>query len=237
MTEQTPNVQDEEATEAPTGSDGAVEQNTEDTTAEDTDDSTVEDSTEEVPATEEEILGVQEGDDEQTALDIPMGTLKTAIRNGSFSKDELDAIVDEGMIDRRVVEILLAHPLEQKGTSGEADDSGTEEASPKKPKSDKASVAGKVTAKIVQLLLNSPTGLTIEEICVQLHVLTDDGDPTDPETKTLKKRYRTFARKAVDGHPDGSREHNLGRNRLYSIGDVTTRELEETVEEEESTKA
>lgn len=196
------------------------------------------------------ILDGGEADEETTALDLSMKDLKLAIRGGQFSEGELEAIIKEKIISREVVDVLLQHPVgaaaNGKEEAVEAEE-GTEElqvvgmnqaakeavkkAPPQKKtvKKQQASATGQVTARIQKMLIDSATGLTIEEICVNLGVITDDADSTDSDTKGIKKKYRTFARKAVDSHADGSRQDNLGRNRLYSIGDVEDRELEEVV--------
>jgi len=189
------------------------------------------------------ILDTENPEDEaMTALEISMRDLKLAIRSGQFSDEEIAAIIKEGVISQDVVDVLIQNPLELKPkqeTNSEAagkDQAGGGEEKKKKPvKSEaKKSVTGQVAKKIQDILLESPVGLTIEEICVHLGVLAEDADPTDSDAKAMKKKYRTFARKAVDGHPEGSRSENLGRNRLYSIGEVAEREMEETVEEPEA---
>lgn len=188
---------------------------------------------------EAQILDGGETDEAQTQLEISMKDLKLGIRAGQFSEEELGAIIKEGVIEQDVVDVLLQHPIELKkaqetpAEEASGKEGTVEEGGPKKTKKviKKASVTGQIAKKIQELLVSSDTGLTIEEICINLGALAEDADPTDAETKGIKKRYRTFARKAVDTHPDGSRVTNLGRNRLYSIGEVGTRELEEVVEE------
>jgi hypothetical protein len=181
-----------------------------------------------------------------------MAELKQTIRSGQFSPDELAALVTEGVISQEVVDVLLAHPIgdeepeaeEAEEAEAEAEEDAVEETEDEAPEGTtakgngkkKGSVTGDIVKRITAVLEEAGTGLTIEEICIELGVLPEDADSTDSDVKGIKKRYRTFARKAVDGHPDGSRDENLGRNRLYSIGEVEER-TDEDVEEAEEVEA
>lgn len=162
-----------------------------------------------------------EHDEDPTDLDISLGQVKYGVRTGQFKDPAvLAAIVDGEILTEDEIRILQAFPIERKKE---------EQAGKKSKKSSRSSSAQKEVKEITELLRLSPVGLTVEEICVELGALTPDADPTDSDVRDLKKKFRGWCRAAVDKEESGDRTTNLGRNRLYSIGEVRDRGEDEDV--------
>ena len=189
--------------------------------------------------TEEEIqilLSEEEQDSDQTEIGMTRGELKQAIRTNQFNDDEIETLVETEIFVQAEIDVFKANLLED--ADEEPPEVKTKEKTKGKTKAKaapkKESTMAKLVTEVVELLEESETGMTIEEICVGLGVLTEDSDPKDDEVRGIKKKFRSVARKAVDNHPDGSREGHSGRNRLYAIGEII--EEEEEVEEKPRAK-
>lgn len=201
-----------------------------------------------VEKTAEEVALILEGprDGEQTELNITLGDLKKVIRQGQFSAEEIKALVDGEIIDQSTIDVLLAHPIEApvKGKKAKKTSKAAKAAKAVAPKTTETETEGEaeaevvevpaakdnsantaLVAKIQELLSNSPGGLTIEAICVQLGVMVADADPRDADVRGRKKKMRALARRAVDGHKDGARTNSDGRNRVYEITTAEARSV------------
>lgn len=155
-----------------------------------------------------------ERDDEDTPFEMKLGELKQIIRSGQLEDEDLDSLSEKGCLSIREIQILRANPIEE-----------DEEEPPTKPTAPKSdSVTVKTQNAIRELLERSTTALTIDEICVELGVLTVDADPNEEETRKIKKKFRALTRRVIANHEEGDREQSLGRNRLYAIGEVEHRE-------------